>query len=320
MFEESWGPRTQDVVHASLLTLARHGEASLVMVPLLLTNAAFRRSVTHEIASADPIALGPFWAWYEGLSDAERGAVIAPVMNKLRAFLLDPRIRGVLGQVAPRFDLAQVFTDRKIVLVPLRKGTLGQASAQLLGSLIVAQLWQSSQSRTALPVARRTPVMIYIDEVQDYLHLPTDLSDALAQARGLGVGFTVAHQYLGQLPRELKAGLLGNVRSRICFQLDHDDATVMAKGHPELTADDFSALPAFHVYASLASQGRTTRYVSGRTLPATSALSDPHCVHQSSAELYGRDRGEIERDITALATGSTTGDASTSTGRRRRQP
>ena len=320
LFADSWGPRTQDIVHACLLTLARHGRASLPLVPLLLTNPGFRRSVTRKGAAADPIALGPFWAWYEALGDAERGAAIAPVMNKLRAFLLDPRIRSVLGQAEPRFDMAQVFSDRKILLVPLRKGTLGPASAQLLGSLIVAQLWQASEARARLPASRRSAIMVYIDEVQDYLHLPTNLSDALAQARGLGVGFTLAHQYLGQLPRELRAGLLSNVRSRICFQLDHDDATVMAKGHPELAADDFGALDAFHVYASLLTQGRGSRYVSGRTLPLEPATSDPRAIHRLSADSYGTPRGDVARTITDLATNSAVHGGSTSTGRRRRQP
>lgn len=320
LFADSWGPRTQDIVHACLLTLARHDEASLPMVPLLLTNSIFRKPVTRKVAAADPIALGPFWAWYEALSDAERGAAIAPVMNKLRAFLLDPRIRGVLGQTNPRFDMAQVFSDRKILLVPLRRGTLGQTSAQLLGSLIVAQLWQASQARAGLPASRRAPVMVYIDEVQDYLHLPTELADSLAQARGLGVGFTLAHQYLGQLPRELRAGLLSNVRSRVCFQLGHDDAAVMAKGHPELAADDFGALEAFRVYASLLAHGRGSRYVSGRTLPLDPATSDPQAIHRLSSEGYGTPRGDIERTITDLATTEAAAHGSTSTGRRRRQP
>jgi type IV secretory pathway TraG/TraD family ATPase VirD4 len=64
-----------------------------------------------------------------------------------------------------------------------------------------ASLWQAIQARAAVPASKRRPVMVYIDEVQDYLHLPTDLGDALAQARGFGVGFTLAHQFLGQPAR-----------------------------------------------------------------------------------------------------------------------
>src|SRR6185312_8248805 len=110
------------------------------------------------------------------------------------------------------------------------------------GSLVVAQLWQAIQARAAVPVSKRQPVLVYIDEVQDYLHLPTDLGDALAQARGFGVGFTLAHQFLGQLPLPMRAAMLSNTRSKVCFQLAQEDAVQMAKGHPELGPEDFTSL------------------------------------------------------------------------------
>ena len=250
LWADAWGPRTQDILHASLLTLARRPDASLVMVPLLLTNPGFRRSVTQQAIRDDPVALGSFWAWYEHLSEGERAAVIAPVMNKLRAFLLRPSMRAIVGQVAPRFTIRQVFTERTVLLVPLSKGTVGPEAAALLGSLVVAELWQMTLERSSVAEAKRHPVHVVIDEVQDYLRLPTDLADALAQARGLGVGFTLAHQYLDQLPRAMQAAVLGNARSRVCFSLSQADAAVMAKGHPELTPEDLTALGSFEIYAS----------------------------------------------------------------------
>jgi hypothetical protein len=300
LYADSWGPRTADILHACLLSLVRYGDASLLMVPVLLTNAAFRRSVVQQVTPADPVALGPFWSWYEALSDAERGAVIAPVMNKLRAFLLSPALRAVLGQRHPKLDLAEVLREGRILLVPLRKDQLGNGTAQLLGSLVVAQLWQATLGRSAMPERARRPVMVFIDEVQNYLHLPTDLGDALAQARGLGVGFTLAHQYLAQLPRELHAGLLANVRSRILFQLDHSDAVVMAKGHPELSAEDISALNAFEVYASLFAGNRVSPYVSGRTFPEPPELSDAEEIRCHSRAHYGQPLKEVEQEVLDL--------------------
>lgn len=317
LYGNALGPRTTDILHASLLTLARHGEASLVMVPLLLTNPGFRRRVVAQVAPGDPVALGPFWAWYEALSDAERGQAIAPVMNKLRTFLLSPHLRGVLGQRQPRLDLVDALTSGKILLVPLRKGLLGSGTSQLLGSLAVAQLWQTILGRASQAGASRTPVQVYIDEVQDYLHLPTDLSDALAQARGLGVGFTLAHQYLAQLPRDLRAGLLANVRSRVCFQLDHEDASVMAKGHPELAGEDFSRLDRYQVYASLFTHGRVMPYVSLATEAPGEPVSDPARLCQLSRQRFGQPLAAIEREIRELIDTPQAEPAAT-TGRRRR--
>ena len=118
--------------------------------------------------------------------------------------------------------------------------------------------------------------MVYIDEVQDYLHLPTDLGDVLAQARGYGVGFTLAHQFLGQLPTPMRTAVLANARSRICFQLPPDDATVLARGHPELSADDLTRSGRYEVYASLFAGGQVTPYASGPHAAARTASSPNH--------------------------------------------
>lgn len=315
VYADAWGPRLQDILHASLLTLTRRGDASLVMLPLLLTNAGFRRSMTAGLR--DPIGLGPFWSWYEGLSEAERAAVIAPVMNKLRQWLLRPSLRAVLGQREPAFDVGQVFAAPTVLLVPLRAGAMGPEAAQLLGSLVVSRLWQSTLARAGTPASGRHPVMVYIDEVQNYLHLPTDLGDALAQARGLGVGFTLAHQYLGQLPPAMRSAVLTNARSRVAFQLTNEDAQALSKGHPELLPDDFTALGKYELYASLFSGGRVTPYASGRSLPPGPRTSDPRQLRRSSAR-YGRGVDEVEAGFAALLDSAV---AASDSGRRpRRQP
>lgn len=148
LYADAWGPRTQDILHASLLTLAKRADASLVLVPLLLTNAGFRRSVVGRVVKADPMGLGSFWAWFESISDAERATVVAPLMNKLRPVLLRPGLRAMLGQTQPRFDLRETFTERRILLVNLAKGDLGTDSARLLGSVVVSLLWQRALERS----------------------------------------------------------------------------------------------------------------------------------------------------------------------------
>ena len=315
IYADAWGPRLQDLLHASLLTLARRSDTSRVMLPLLLTNTGFRRSLTRVLH--DPIALGPFWAWFESLSEAERGTVIAPLMNKLRPWLFSPRLRAVLGQREPRFDIRQVFTERRILLVPLRNGVIGPEVSRLLGSLVVAQLWQTIQSRVAIPTERRHSVGVYIDEVSEYLHLPTDLGDALAQARGLGVGFTLAHQHLHQLPIDVRAGVLANARSRVLFQLNHDDALAMAKGHPEIAPEDFTSLGAYELYASLYADGQVRPYAAGSSLPPGPPTANPAALRIRSQSLYGRPLSQIDAGFADLL-GGTPNATDAPTGRRRR--
>lgn len=300
MYESSWGPRTNDILAASLLTLARTPGMTLCALPALLMDAGFR----HRIVSAldDPIGLEPFWTGFENWSEAERLAAIAPSMNRIRPFLLRPQLRAVLGQSRPRFELGQVFSERKVLLVNLAKGALGSEAAALLGSLILAQLWAAAQRRTTVAAQRRHPVFVYVDEVQDYLRLPTDVGEALVQARGLGVGFVLAHQHLSQLDPATRSAVLTNARSRICFQLAAEDARTLASG--PLAADDLRELPAFEVYAQLVAGGAVQAWCSGRTLPASAPLSNPDDVRERSRQRYGVDRRLVDAEIERLIGGS----------------
>jgi type IV secretory pathway TraG/TraD family ATPase VirD4 len=298
LYADNWGPRTQDILHASLLSLARRGDASLLHVPLLLTNTGFRRSVTARLVRSDPMGLGSFWAWYESISEAERQSVIAPVMNKLRSVLLRPGLRAILGQVEPRFDMSDIFTKRRILLVSLSKGQLGPDGAKLLGSTVVNLLWQEATLRT--PGTNARPVMIFIDELQDYLRIPGDLGDALATARGYGVSFTLATQHLGAVPNHLKSALLANARSRVMFALSHEDATVMAKGSA-LDPEDFTSLGRYQAYASVLSRGTPTGWASLRTRSLPAASGTPTDIRKHSRQRYGRPLTELEASWADLA-------------------
>jgi Helicase HerA, central domain len=315
LYRENWGPRMQDILHAALLTLADRPGMTLCALPVLLSNPRFRRSAVAALT--DEIALKPFWAWFEALSEGERQQAIAPVMNKLRAFLLRPRMRAVIGQAEPAFDLHSVFSERKVLLMSLAKGLLGPEAAALLGSLAVSQLWQAALGRVRVPVEKRTPVMVYIDEFQDYLHLPTDIADVLAQARGLGVGLTLAHQHLAQLPTSLRSAVLANARSRVCFQLGNEDARLVAASSAEIEPLDLQGLGRYQAYVSLVSRSNVTPFASARTLEPTPPTSNAQDIRTQSRNLYGRDLGSVEAELSALVAGGDTTD-DRPIGRRRR--
>ncbi len=321
LYGDALGPRSQDILHACLLTLTRRDDASLVMLPLLLTNTGFRRSLTAVVR--DPIALGPFWEWYESMSEGERQAAIAPIQNKLRQWLLRPSLRNVLGQREPKLSMAEVFAERRVLLVSLAQGQLGPEGAALLGSLVVAELWQATTERANIPPSQRQPVMIYLDEFSAFLHLPTDLADALARSRGMGVGYTLAHQFLAQLSPAMRASVLANTRSRVCFQLAPDDAGVIARSHPELSAEDLTSLERFEVYASLFARGQVTPFASGRTLPAPVITTAAAGQRARSRVRYGVAKETVEREFTDLLNFGTTHRAPGSDnppGRARRRP
>ncbi|MGW4370106.1 type IV secretory system conjugative DNA transfer family protein [Nocardia takedensis] len=311
------GPRSADILRNALEVLAKRDDASLTMLPLLLTNPGFRRSLTQRVIRDDPFAAGPFWAWFDSLSPEAVDTKIAPLSNKLRP-LLTKQLRAVLAQRNPKFNIRQVLRENKVLLVPLQKGVIGPEAAQLLGAIILAELWQAIRERAGTPEQSRTPVMVYIDEVQDYLRLPTDLGDALATARSLRAGFHLAHQYQKQLPPAMLDAFRNNARSRITFQLQSGDAKDMATGQSVLAPEDFGALPAHHVYMNLMRDNTVQPWASGVTLPPPPETSDPNDIRRLSRERYGQPLDEIEAGFAELLEQVNSGAAGSGTRRRRR--
>jgi hypothetical protein len=299
MHGANWGPRTADVALHAILTVSRLKDGALPDVPVLLTNPAFRRSVLARVS--DPLVLAPWWAWYDNLSTAERGHVIAPLLNKLRAFLSRDALRRMLGQPKPRFSLDELFLKPgRIVLINLNKGLLGGPTASLLGALLLTQVWAAIQRRTAIPAGKRHPVMVVIDEYQDYLHLPgIDLDDALAQARGLGVGLTLAHQHLDQLSKAQQAAILANARSRVVFRPATGDAKPLAASFgSDVTGDDLLRLRAFEACAQLLIDSRPSAPFSVRTRALPPWTSKPGDIRRRSAQRWGDDGAAIDAALT----------------------
>ena len=309
VFAESWGVRVEQVLAAALVTLARTPGATLVDLPLLLTNTAYRQRLIAA-SGADPLGTGQFWVAYEALSEAQRQQWVGPVLTRLQPFLIRPHLRATLGQAAPSFDLGEVFTRRRIVLVSLNKGVLGAESARLFGSLLVGQLWPLILARAAVEPSRRHVVSVFIDEVQDYLSLPGSLADALAQARSLGAAFHLAHQYRGQLPAALKAGIDANARNKIIFSLSAADAAELARQAIDLEAADFQLLPRFGVYARTMHHGRENPWCHATTLPPTPPTQDALALRASSQAHYGQDAAQTEAALLARIgqNGEMTGD------------
>ncbi len=301
IYDESWGQRTADILWASLLTLTHAqpptgGSYTLCELPELLTNSGFRRRITGQ--PSVPAGVGEFWRWYEALSERERLHIIAPVLNKLRAFTLSTPLRLMLGG-SGGLDFTEVFQKRRIVLVPLKKGLLGAETAALIGSLIVAGVWQAALTRAALPPEKRHPVWLYLDEFQDIVRLPIDLGDMLAQARGLGLGLTLAHQYLSQLSPEIRAAVLGTARSQLVFQLEHDDAKHLAPRFAPLTTQDLTGLAAFDIALRPCVGGSTLGPVTGHTYPLPPPTRNPEHLATASTTRYGQPRHAIEAQLVA---------------------
>lgn len=299
LFKENWGIRTADVLSAAFLTLARLDGANLLWLHPLLTNPVFRKKLLKE--NTDPLGTDAFWRQYDAKKPDAQAVEIAPVLNKIRQLILRPGLRAVLGQKMPRFDIGDLFSKQRIVIVNLNSGLLGSDAAKLLGTLLLGQLWSRLLARQALPKARRHMVGVYIDEVHDFIAgLPGDLADALAQARSLGAGFVLAHQYRSQLSPAMVQAVEANTRNKIYFGMNGLDAAATAKLMPGLEQQDLMLLPKYHAYANVMQDGDSTGWMSVRTLPPTPTQQHAADAYAASQERYGVPAEQTERDLVQL--------------------
>jgi hypothetical protein len=305
VFKDGWGARTADIFSAGLRTLARASTpkrpATLLDLPTLLTDSAFRRQQVGRVS--DDLGLAGFWSWYDSQSPAAQAAAIAPPLNKLRQFLLRPALVRMLDVREGQFRLRDLFRDNKIVLVPLNEGLIGPGVCDLLGSLIIADIWQATQERADEPGAVQRPGVVIVDEAPRFLKLPVSLADALAVSRSLGVGWFLAAQFRSQFPPALRQAVDMNARSKIQFATEFEDARDTARLTRDLSTEDFLALPKFHAYVNLVADGHPSGWALVRTLPPPAAISDPEAVRAVARANYAPQ----------AATSPTTPDASAET-------
>ncbi|WP_238011526.1 type IV secretion system DNA-binding domain-containing protein [Dactylosporangium sp. AC04546] len=290
IFQRHWGPRIDDTLRVSCLTLMRHANPTLALVPPLLNDRAFRSRFVHDLS--DPEGLGGFWAWYDSMNEGMRAQVIGPVLARLRAFLLRDFVKDVIGTAHSTLHMSQIL-DGGLLLCRLPKGQLGEETARILGSLIVARTWQAAIARAGQPEQQRRDATLYIDEVQNFLNLPGSVEDILSEARGFRLGLVLAHQNLGQLPAATASAISANARSKIYFNVDPLDARDLARHtRPELDEHDLAHLDVHTAAARLLVSNRELPAFTFTTNPPPAPVGEATAIRQAVAAARTRTAGD----------------------------
>ncbi len=220
--EGSYGPRTEELLRHTLLTLSLAG-LTLLEAKALLTDVYFRQALVDALP---PGEAKEYWLYrYGQLSERMQATYREPILNRLSMFISDPCIRLMVGQAESTIDLRQAMDQGQWVLVNLSKGQL-KGNADLLGAFMVAKLQLTALSRVDVPEAERSPFYLYVDEFQNFIG--DDFETILSEARKYGLGLTIAHQNLEQINVKLRSAILGNVATAVFFRLSHHDATSLA--------------------------------------------------------------------------------------------
>jgi len=281
IFAKAWGPRMDDVMRVSCLTLLRHANVTLQHIPPLLTSAQVRAEMTANLD--DPEGLDGFWAWYDELTPALRSQVIGPVLARLRNFLLRPFVKKTMQYPRSSFDMGQVL-DCGVLLCRLPKGTLGEDTVRLMGSMILARVWQAATARAAIPADARRDCLVVLDECQNFLNLASSLDTMLAEARKYRLSLVLAHQNLAQLPRELLEAASANARNKVYFTCSPRDARELSTHTlPELDEHDLAHMDAYTTATRLLVGGRQLPAFTMRTRPARPILAAATIIRQAAA-------------------------------------
>ncbi|MFI7523808.1 helicase HerA domain-containing protein [Micromonospora globbae] len=281
IFAKAWGPRMDDVMRVACLTLLRHANVTLQHIPPLLNNKQVRAEMTVDLD--DPAGLHGFWQWYDELNPALRSQVIGPVLARLRAFLLRDFVNRTMKFPQSSFDMGQILNGGAL-LVRIPKGQLGEDTSKLLGSLILAQVWQAATARARLAPDQRRDATLIIDEAQNFLTLANSLDTMLAEARKYRLSLVLSHQDLAQFPKDLLAAASANARNKIYFSCAPEDARVLARHTlPELDEHDLTHLDAYTAAARLVVDGRQTPAFTMRTRPPKPVVGAATAIRRIAA-------------------------------------
>src|SRR5438445_1956348 len=252
IWSDSWGPRLEHILRNAFLALLEQPEATLADVLRLLDDHAFRREVSSRVYNTQ---VRDFWLReYENYPLRLRAEAIAPIQNKVGAFLTDPLLNRILTQKRSGFDLRRVMDEGKILLVNLAKGKIGADASALLGALLVTKIGLAGLTRADVREENRRDFYLYMDEFQNFATL--GLANMLSELRKYRVNMILAHQYLSQVDLQVRDAILGNVGTIISFRLGLSDAEILAgEFYPFFSARDLINLPNYHIYLKLMIDG-----------------------------------------------------------------
>lgn len=291
---DSWGPRLEHVLRNAILAVAGDPRATLLFLYRFLTEERLREKVVSRLT--DPV-VSQFWTKeFPSYRAALQAEALSPVLNKLGAFVAHPIVRNIVSQERSRVDLMNLMDTRGLLFANLATGKIGEDASHLLGGLLLTAIQLAAMQRPR----GGPPFMVYVDEFQNFVS--DSLATMLAESRKFGLGLTLAHQYLGQLPDRLRDAVLGNVGSMILFRLGGDDARFLEpEVSPPFTARDLMRLGRYEAVVRLVVQGQQTEPFSMRSL-ALPALPDggeerrARIVEQSRGR-YAVTREEVEAGI-----------------------
>jgi hypothetical protein len=299
IWEDAWSARMAYILQNTLLALLEYPGATLLAVNRMYTDKEFRNKV---VANVTDISVKSFWVdEYAKYTDKYAQEATPAIQNKIGQFAGNPLIRNIIGQPKSSFDLRKMMDEKKIMIVNLSKGRVGEGNARLLGSMFITKIYLAAMSRADEPasvLSKLPPLYLFVDEFQSFAD--KSFADILSEARKYKLCLTMAHQYIEQMEEEVRDAVFGNVGSMVAFRVGAYDAEVLEKEFaPVFTAEDLVNLGLRQIYLKLMIDSVTSQPFSATTLPPIEMPSIQYVkeIVESSRKLYAKGREEVEKAI-----------------------
>ncbi len=296
---DAWSARMEYILNNTILALLEYPDSTLLSINRMLADKEYRKKVVENIS--DP-SVKSFWVDEFGKYTDKYAAEATPaIQNKVGQFTSNPLIRNIVGQPKSSFDVRKIMDEKKILIMNLSKGRMGEQNSNLLGSMLITKIYLAAMSRadlSAFELSQKPNFYFFVDEFQSFAN--ESFADILSEARKYKLNLTIAHQYVEQMPEEVRAAVFGNVGTMIIFRVGSFDAEIFEKEFsPEFTAEDIVNLGFAQIYLRLMIDGIGSKPFSATTLTPIPlpAISFKNEIIKSSHEGYAKPRAVVEEAI-----------------------
>ncbi len=288
-FTSNWSPRLEHVLRFTCLALLDYPHATMKGMISILTEQSYRDKVVEYIK--DDMVKKFFTTEFKSWSEKFDTDAIIPLVNKLGQFLSDPLLRNIFSQRENKINLSELMNQKKIILVSLSKGKIGEENSSFFGSIFLTKVKQAGMERANIPEKDRSDCYLYMDEFQNIV--TQTFENILSEARKYGLNLTMAHQYVGQINPKIYQAVLGNTGSIISFRVGGEDATKLkAEFDPVFGVKDMINLAVGEIYIKMTIDGESYDPFSAETLRV---LPPPYESHKEEIIAASRNKFSISK-------------------------
>ncbi len=296
IWPDVWSPRMEYILNNTILALLDYPGSTMLGINRMMAEKEFRDQVIERVK--DPIVRS-FWLEEFGKWDQRFAReATAAIQNKVGQFVSTPIVRHIVGQTKSTINMREIMDQKKILIVNLSKGRIGEESMALLGGMVVTRLYLAAMERVDLAEKERKDFFLYVDEFQNFA--TESFASILSEARKYRLSLIVAHQYVAQLTEPVRDSVFGNVGTLVSFRVGASDAEFLEKEfEPTVKMNDIINLPKYNIYLKLMIDGVSGDAFSAKGLPPfpLPPVSYTDKAIQHSRERYGRPRQEVEAKI-----------------------